>query len=104
MWSRMPRCGTRLGRSSLRSSSRSSGPSGTLFVSTWVIGIARGISTGIELEVHSSMDLPNAEAFLEKGDYQYVRFEQSDLHGLSRSKTIPVPHFRSFAEHGLNFF
>jgi len=50
------------------------------------------------------MDLPTAEAFLEKADYQYVRFEQTDLHGLSRSKTVPVPHFRSFAQDGLNFF
>jgi glutamine synthetase len=34
---------------------------------------------------------------------EFVRFEQSDTHGISRSKTVPVEHLRHFAEHGLNF-
>src|SRR6266540_7042457 len=34
---------------------------------------------------------------------EFVRFEQSDTHGISRSKTIPVRHVRDFAEAGLNF-
>jgi len=34
---------------------------------------------------------------------EFVRFEQSDTHGISRSKTIPVGHVRDFAEGGLNF-
>jgi glutamine synthetase len=34
---------------------------------------------------------------------EFVRFEQSDTHGISRSKTIPVPHVRDFAGKGLNF-
>jgi glutamine synthetase len=34
---------------------------------------------------------------------EFVRFEQSDTHGISRSKTIPVAHVRGFAEAGLNF-
>src|SRR5512132_763968 len=34
---------------------------------------------------------------------EFVRFEQSDTHGISRSKTIPASHVRDFAEHGLNF-
>ncbi|MGH7331961.1 MAG: glutamine synthetase family protein [Candidatus Rokuibacteriota bacterium] len=34
---------------------------------------------------------------------EFVRFEQSDTHGISRSKTIPVDHVRGFAEAGLNF-
>ena len=50
------------------------------------------------------MNLLNAEAFFEDGGFEYVRFEQSDLHGMSRSKTVPVRHFRRFAENGLNFF
>jgi glutamine synthetase len=33
----------------------------------------------------------------------FVRFEQTDTHGISRSKTVPTRHFREFAEHGLNF-
>src|SRR5437588_1765756 len=50
------------------------------------------------------MELHEAETFLTDGEYQFVRFEQTDLHGLSRSKTVPVRHFRQFAEKGLNFF
>jgi len=34
---------------------------------------------------------------------EFVRFEQSDTHGISRSKTIPVSHVRDFADDGLNF-
>jgi len=34
---------------------------------------------------------------------EFVRFEQSDTHGISRSKTIPVGHVRDFAASGLNF-
>lgn len=36
-------------------------------------------------------------------EIEFVRFEQSDTHGVSRSKTIPVNHVREFAENGLNF-
>jgi glutamine synthetase len=46
-------------------------------------------------------------AILEKkmaaDEVEFVRFEQSDTHGISRSKTIPVSHVREFAEGGLNF-
>jgi glutamine synthetase len=45
----------------------------------------------------------DALSFLDEGGYEYVRFEQTDLHGLSRSKTIPIRHFQHFAEEGLNF-
>jgi glutamine synthetase len=34
---------------------------------------------------------------------EFVRFEQSDTHGISRSKTIPTGHVRGFAGIGLNF-
>src|SRR5919206_507393 len=34
---------------------------------------------------------------------EFVRFEQSDTHGISRSKTIPVNHVVEFAQEGLNF-
>lgn len=50
------------------------------------------------------MDWTRADTFFDSGAYDFVRFEQSDLHGLSRSKTIPVAHFRHYAESGLNFF
>jgi glutamine synthetase len=50
------------------------------------------------------MNLLNAEAFFEDGGFEYIRFEQTDLNGLSRSKTVPVRHFRRYAENGLTFF
>jgi glutamine synthetase len=50
------------------------------------------------------MDVEAAARFLEEGGYEYVRFEQPDLHGMSRSKTVPITHFRYFVENGLNFF
>ncbi len=37
------------------------------------------------------------------GQVEFIRFEQTDTHGISRSKTVPVRLFRHFAEHGLNF-
>ena len=49
----------------------------------------------------------NPLATLEKkmaaDNVEFVRFEQSDTHGISRSKTIPVSHVHDFAEQGLNF-
>src|SRR6476620_1419629 len=33
----------------------------------------------------------------------YVRFTQTDTHGISRSKTVPTRHFKRFAQSGLNF-
>ena len=34
---------------------------------------------------------------------EFVRFEQTDTHGIARSKTVPRRHFAEFAERGLNF-
>jgi glutamine synthetase len=50
------------------------------------------------------MDLREANDVLESGGYEYVRFVQTDLHGMSRSKTVPIDQFRPYAEDGLNFF
>src|SRR5581483_7237022 len=36
-------------------------------------------------------------------EIEFVRFEQSDTHGIARSKTVPARHFGRFARHGLNF-
>jgi glutamine synthetase len=47
--------------------------------------------------------IQEAEARLTTEGFEYVRFEQPDLHGLSRGKTVPAAHFRHYAEHGLNF-
>ncbi len=35
---------------------------------------------------------------------RYVRFELPDMHGTSRSKTIPIEHCASYAESGLNMY
>jgi glutamine synthetase len=35
---------------------------------------------------------------------RYVRFELPDMHGTSRSKTIPIEHCASYAEGGLNMY
>ncbi len=40
---------------------------------------------------------------LEAADVEFVRFEQTDTHGISRSKTVPTRHFKHFATSGLNF-
>jgi glutamine synthetase len=47
--------------------------------------------------------IQEAEARLAREGFEYVRFEQPDLHGMSRGKTVPARHFRHYAEHGLNF-
>jgi glutamine synthetase len=47
--------------------------------------------------------LATLEKQMDSDDVEFVRFEQSDTHGISRSKTIPRGHVREFAEGGLNF-
>ncbi len=44
-----------------------------------------------------------AEKQLAAHDIEFVRFEQSDTHGIARSKTVPTRHFARFARAGLNF-
>jgi glutamine synthetase len=43
------------------------------------------------------------EQCIQADSVEFVRFEQSDTHGISRSKTVPARHFRHFSTHGLNF-
>jgi glutamine synthetase len=47
--------------------------------------------------------LTELEKRMTEAGIEFIRFEQSDTHGISRSKTVPVRHFRRFAEKGLNF-
>jgi glutamine synthetase len=49
------------------------------------------------------MDLPEVSQRLREQGIEFIRFEQSDTHGISRSKTVPVKHFEYFAQRGLNF-
>jgi glutamine synthetase len=39
-----------------------------------------------------------------KQGVRYVRFELPDMHGLSRSKTVPMDHAGRFADRGLNMY
>jgi glutamine synthetase len=40
----------------------------------------------------------------EKDGIAWVRFELPDMHGTSRSKTVPIGHARDYAERGLNMY
>jgi glutamine synthetase len=48
-------------------------------------------------------DIAALEKRLQADGVDFIRFEQTDTHGISRSKTIPVGHFNHFAANGLNF-
>jgi glutamine synthetase len=48
--------------------------------------------------------METASELIDSNRYRYVRFEQTNLHGMSVSKTVPVRHFDRFAREGLNFF
>lgn len=41
---------------------------------------------------------------IEANDIKYIRFEQFDLYGVPRSKTVPVKFFKEYVENGLNFY
>ncbi|WP_102226632.1 glutamine synthetase family protein [Acidimangrovimonas sediminis] len=43
-------------------------------------------------------------AALKQHEIEYLRFELPDMHGTSRSKTVPVDKVESFARKGLNFY
>ncbi|HBY95845.1 MAG: glutamine synthetase family protein [Ardenticatenaceae bacterium] len=49
------------------------------------------------------MKLTDIRDLIQTGDVEFIRFEQSDTHGIARSKTVPARHFERFAEQGLNF-
>ena len=43
-------------------------------------------------------------AELESTKIEYLRFELPDMHGVSRSKTVPIDKVESYARRGLNFY
>ena len=49
------------------------------------------------------MNLSEIQRLLCDKNIEFIRFEQTDTHGISRSKTIPARHFEYFANHGVNF-
>ncbi|MEF3695559.1 glutamine synthetase family protein [Desulfolutivibrio sp.] len=52
----------------------------------------------------SSMSIDTIKKTIRDHDIHFIRFEQSDLHGVSRSKTVPVGSFMDYIENGLNFY
>ncbi len=48
--------------------------------------------------------LMNIEKQIKAHDIKYVRFEQFDLYGIPRSKTVPIAFFQNYIENGLNFY
>lgn len=53
---------------------------------------------------HGSSRLLEIEQKIKEADIKYVRFEQYDLYGIPRSKTVPVAYFENYLENGLNFY
>jgi len=49
------------------------------------------------------MDMSDVGRAIAEQGIEFVRFEQSDTHGISRSKLIPAAHVEHFARDGLNF-
>jgi hypothetical protein len=49
------------------------------------------------------MNLADIGSAIAESQVEFVRFEQSDTHGIARSKLIPASHVARFAEDGLNF-
>jgi glutamine synthetase len=49
------------------------------------------------------IDFSDIQALIHDRSIQFIRFEQSDTHGLSRSKTVPVRHAESYLQQGINF-
>src|SRR6266496_6833699 len=49
------------------------------------------------------MNLADISQVITEQQIEFVRFEQPDTHGISRSKLIPARHAERFAEEGLNF-
>lgn len=49
------------------------------------------------------MDWLEIQTLIEQGNVDFIRCEQSDTHGISRSKTVPARHFLAVVQTGLNF-
>jgi glutamine synthetase len=49
------------------------------------------------------MELSDISRLIAEWGIEFVRFEQSDTHGISRSKIVPARHVERFTRDGLNF-
>lgn len=54
--------------------------------------------------LHKKQSLDSIKKSIRDHEIQFIRFEQADLHGVSRSKTVPVGCFLDYVENGLNFY
>lgn len=48
--------------------------------------------------------IENIKKTIRDRNIQFIRFEQADLYGVSRSKTVPVGCFMDYIRNGLNFY
>ncbi|ADU62152.1 MAG: glutamine synthetase family protein [Pseudodesulfovibrio sp.] len=56
------------------------------------------------MSLPKTQSIDSIEKQIRDHDIHFVRFEQSDLHGVSRSKTVPVGFFMDYMKNGLNFY
>ena len=71
------------------------------------LGRGRSEPDGRSARVERSRSMSDVKGILEgwrKQDIGFVRFELPDMHGISRSKTIPIAHAFDYAERGLNMY
>lgn len=60
--------------------------------------------TAMTMNAPKQSMLENIRKDIRDREIQFVRFEQADIHGVSRSKTVPVGCFMDYVENGLNFY
>lgn len=53
---------------------------------------------------NKSSQIDSIKKTIRDHDIQFIRFEQADLYGVSRSKTVPVGCFMDYVDDGLNFY
>ena len=56
------------------------------------------------MSLSKSSSIESIQKQIRDNNIRYIRFEQADLHGVSRSKTVPVNSFMDYVENGLNFY
>src|SRR6185503_2759390 len=57
----------------------------------------------LKLRRKSAVNLTDISRAIGEGQIEFIRFEQTDTHGISRSKLVPARHMERFAQDGLNF-
>ena len=65
--------------------------------------LSRNIKMSLGMLNPEKMNLETILKTIENKGIKSVRFEQTDIYGIPRSKTIPARHFREKASNGLNF-